>query len=227
MARKEVNDTSGILTPEQKDFLKVVAQENYFCSRFYFTGGTPLAAFYLQHRLSEDIDLFSEEEIYLPSISSFVKKVQKKLGIERVDYNNFLGLHSFQLYFSVHNILKVDFNYYPFPRIEKGIKYQNISVDSILDIAVNKIHTIAMKPRARDFIDIYFILKQEHYVWRDLLLQAKAKFDWHIDPVLLGSRLRQAAETSDYPRMIKPVNHDEWKNFFLQEAKKLRKDIFV
>lgn len=50
----------------------------------------------------------------------------------------------------------MDFNYYPFPRIEKGMKYKNIEVDSILDIAVNKVHTIVMKPWARDFIDIYF-----------------------------------------------------------------------
>jgi len=77
--------------------------------------------FYLQHRLSEDIDLFSEEEVHLPSIRTFLAKVQKKLKIKKLDYRQFLGLHTFQLFFSDKNILKVDFNYYPFPRIEKGI----------------------------------------------------------------------------------------------------------
>ncbi len=226
MAEKIAIDAAGILTPEQKSFLAVVAEEKYLCRSFYFTGGTPLSAFYLHHRLSEDIDLFSEEEIYLPSISSFVKKVQKKLRIQKVDYNNFLGLHSFQLYFSKNNILKVDFNYYPFPRIEKGLKYKNLSVDSILDIAVNKVHTIFMKPRARDFIDIYFILRQEKFSLNDLILKAKAKFDWHIDPVQFGVRLTQAAETSDYPRMLKKINHSEWKDFFVGEARKLKKEIF-
>lgn len=225
MVKKEHNP-KAILTPEQRDFLDIVADKKFLCERFYFTGGTPLAVFYLQHRISEDIDLFSEREIHLPSIKSFVKEVQMKLHLKSADYTNFLGLHSFQLYFSESNVLKVDFNYYPFPRIEQGIKYKNLKVDSILDIAVNKVHTIAMKPRARDFIDIYFIIKEKGYDFHDLLMKAKAKFDWHIDQIQLGSRLYLAKEQSDFPRMIKKINHDDWKSFFIEEARKLKKEIF-
>ncbi len=214
-----------ILTKEQEKFLDIVSSEKYFCRKFYFTGGTPLTAFYLSHRLSEDIDLFSEEEIYLPSIKIFIGKIQKKLKLGKVDYRQFLGLHSFQLFFPNKEILKVDFNYYPFPRIEKGMKYKNIEVDSVLDIAVNKIHTISMKPRARDFIDIYFIIKEMNYNIDDLLMKAKVKFDWHIDPIQLGSRLFLAKDAADYPRMLKKINHREWKNFFLNEAKKLKNQV--
>ena len=204
----------------------MAGQETYLRRNFYFTGGTPLSAFYLFHRMSEDIDLFSEREINLLSIRAFVKKIQKPLGISRVDYRQFLGLHSFQLYFSEKDILKIDFNYYPFPRIEKGIRYEQLEVDSILDIAVNKVHTIAMKPRARDFIDIYLIVREKGYDIYDLLMKAKAKFDWHIDPIQLGSRFNMASEASDYPRMLKPVDHREWKDFFVKEARKLKKEIF-
>lgn len=214
------------LTPEQRDFLDIVANKKFLCERFYFTGGTPLAVFYLQHRISEDIDLFSEQEIHLPSIKSFIKEVQIKLNLKSADYTNFLGLHSFQLYFSESNVLKIDFNYYPFPRIEQGVKYKNLKVDSILDIAVNKVHTIAMRPRARDFIDIYFIIKEKGYDFHDLLMKAKAKFDWHIDQIQLGSRLLQAQEQSDFPYMLKKINHNEWKNFFIEEARKLKREIF-
>jgi len=215
-----------ILTQAQKKFLDLISQEKYLCKRFYFTGGTPLCAFYLFHRISEDIDLFSENEINLLAIKAFIGKVQKKLKLKKVDYRQFLGLHSFQLFFSNKRILKVDFNYYPFPRIEKGIKYRNIEVDSLYDIAVNKVHTISMKPRVRDFIDIYFIIKEKNYNFYDLLIKAKAKFDWDIDPIQLGSRLLTAKELKDYPRMLKKINHQEWKNFFLNEAKKLKKEIF-
>jgi len=190
-----------ILTPQQKEFLDIVFEEKYLCKRFYLTGGTPLAAFYLYHRISEDIDLFCEEEINLLPIRASLGKVQKKLKLKKVDYRRFLGLHSFELYFSEKEKLKVDFNYYPFPRIEKGIKYKNISVDSIYDIAVNKVHTIAINPRARDFIDIYFIIKEKGYSFKDLI--DKAKFNWHIDPIQLGVAFTQAAELKDYPRMIK------------------------
>lgn len=217
---------AAILTEEQEKFLDLVSKEPYLCRKFYLTGGTPLTVLYLFHRLSEDVDLFSENEINLPSIKIFIGKIQKELKLRKVDYRQFLGLHTFQLVFPNDYILKVDFNYYPFPRIEKGRKYKNISVDSILDIAVNKVHTIYMKPRARDFVDVYFIVKERKYNLWDLLMKAKAKFDWDIDPIQLGSRLLVARELKDYPRMIKKVDHQEWKDFFVAEARKLKKEIF-
>ena len=57
-----------ILTLQQKEFLDIVSEEKYLCKKFYLTGGTPLSAFYLYHRISEDIDLFCEEEINLLSV---------------------------------------------------------------------------------------------------------------------------------------------------------------
>jgi len=215
-----------ILTSEQKLVLNLFSKEEYLTKRFYLTGGTPLSAFYLFHRISEDLDFFSEEEVYLPSISNFIKKIQKKLGLVKVDYRKFLGLHSFYLFFAEEKFLKIDFNYYPFPRIEKGVKYQNISIDSLYDIAVNKVHTIVMQARARDFIDIYFIIKEKGYDFKRLLLDAKAKFDWHIDPLQLGTQLIKAADLSDYPRMLKRISHKEWKGFFINEAMKLKSEIF-
>ena len=219
-------DKIKILTQRQEDFLTLIGKEKNLRSIFYLTGGTPLAAFYLFHRLSEDIDLFSEkEEINLLGVRSFIGKIKNKLDIKKVDYKQYLGLHTFQLYFSEEDVLKVDFNYYPFPRIEKGISYKNINVDSALDIAVNKVHTIAMKPRARDFIDIYFLIKDKGYVFKDLLMKAKIKFDWHIDALQLGSNLLRAREVKDFPRMIRKIDDQEWQNFFVEEAKKLAPEI--
>lgn len=218
-------DKVKILTQHQEDFLALIVEEKNFRDIFYLTGGTPLAAFYLFHRLSEDIDLFSEEEINILGIQSLIGKVKNKLGIKKIDYRQYFGLHTFQLYFSNEDILKIDFNYYPFPRIEKGMIYKNINVDSALDIAVNKVHTIAMKPRARDFIDIFFLIKDKGYVFQDLLMKAKIKFDWHIDALQLGSSLLQAREVKDFPRMVRKIDDKEWQNFFVQEAKKLSPEI--
>ena len=214
-----------ILTVEQEQFLDVVSNEKTLRECFYFTGGTPLAAFYIHHRFSEDIDLFSEAEFDIMTIQVFIKKVQKILHLVHVEYNTFLGLHSFQLYFSDANVLKVDFNYYPFPRIEKGATYKNIGVDSILDIAVNKIQTIATKPRARDFIDIFFIIQEKDYNIAELLRIARNKFDWHTDMIKFGSMLLQATEVKDFPRMIKQIDHQEWQDFFVEEARKLKQEI--
>jgi len=37
--------------------------------------------------------------------------------------------------------------------------------------------------------------------------------------------LLQAIEVKDFPRMIKKIDHTEWQNFFVEEAKKLKSEI--
>jgi len=144
--------------------LELVSQNKEITDRFYWTGGTVLAEFYLKHRISEDIDLFCEnEEVNQELVEAFLKKSMSLLGVKSLKRTQFLGLFSYHLIYNKKESLKVDFNYYPFPRIRKGGKFKNLTFDSLYDIAVNKVHTIALKPRARDFIDIYFIVKETKY----------------------------------------------------------------
>jgi len=223
MAKKE----ESILTVHQRKVLELISKENYFTERFYLTGGTALSEFYLKHRISEDLDFFTEKEEVNPIvIARFLNFNSKKLGLEKFDTKRVFGLYSFFLHFKDKQVLKVDFNYYPFPRIEKGLKFNNLEINSIYDIAVDKVHTAVLQPRARDFIDLYFIIKKKNYDFFDLLIKAKAKFDWHISAIELGARLIEASKLKDYPRMIKKINHKDWKNFFLEMAKRLRKEIF-
>jgi len=64
-----------ILTSKQLEFLELVKVESEITKRFYLTGGTALAEFYLKHRLSEDIDLFTEEEeVDQKLIEAYLKK---------------------------------------------------------------------------------------------------------------------------------------------------------
>ncbi len=217
----------SILTPHQKKILEAIANEKYFTSRFYLAGGTALAEFYLKHRISEDLDLFTEKgEVNSAHIFHFFQKYSRSFGIEKIETSRIFGLHTLFFHFNDKKALKVDFNYYPFPRIARGTKFKNLEIESIYDIGVDKVHTVVLKPRARDFIDIYFIIREKGYEFTDLLKQAKAKFDWDITLVELGSRLFEAAKMSDYPRMLKKIDHREWKDFFVQEARKLKKDIF-
>ena len=53
----------SILSENQKKFLKLLSEEKSICAHFYLTGGTALAEFYLHHRLSEDLDFFSEQNL--------------------------------------------------------------------------------------------------------------------------------------------------------------------
>ena len=123
--------------------------------------------------------------------------------------------------------LKIDFNYYPFLRIDKGIKFKNLEVDSIYDIAANKLHTLFMKPRARDYVDLYFIMKRESYSLEKLIIDSKTKFDWDIDRINLSSQFARVADfKKDFPKMLVPFDSKDMEEFFLLQAKKLEKDIF-
>ena len=154
----------SILTPHQKEVLEAVASEKYFTDRYYLAGGTALAEFYLKHRLSEDLDFFTEKrEVNYPLVIKFFENKARTLKIKKIETKKVFGLYSLFITFTDEEKLKVDFNFYPFPRINKGPRYINLIIEDIYDIGVDKVHTVVMKPRARDFIDIYFIIREKRY----------------------------------------------------------------
>ena len=74
MAQKE----KSILSSHQRKFLELVSKEKYFIQKFYLTGGTALAEFYLRHRISEDLDFFSENQEVNPiPVVKFLKEKSK------------------------------------------------------------------------------------------------------------------------------------------------------
>jgi predicted nucleotidyltransferase component of viral defense system len=225
----------SILSENQKNILQLLGNEKSIADHFYFGGGTALAEFYLQHRLSEDLDFFSEHEFEPQDISIVLKKIKKSAGIVNVEYIQsfnrslfFLKLKQDASYQKTaqQEMVKTEFTYFPFPRIEKKMKTDELYVDSLLDIAVNKIFTIYQKPRSRDFIDLYCILqKEKSWTLDDLVKKAQIKFDNHLDPIQLGTQYLKVQELKDYPKMIITIDERVWQNFFLTAAKKLKDSI--
>lgn len=211
-----------ILNPDQTNILEIISQDAVIYRNFYLTGGTALAEFYLKHRLSEDLDFFAEEEFDPQFISIFFKKNQDQMGIKKVDYKNSFNRNLFFLHLKNKEIIKTEFTFFPFLRIEKKIKKGDLFIDSLLDIAVNKLFTIYQKPRSRDFIDLYLILKKTNWKIEDLIKKAKIKFDWHIDYLELGSKFLLAKKIKDYPIMLKKENPKIWQDFFSNEAMKFK-----
>ena len=211
---------ASILTDNQRKILEKLSSEPGITDYFYLSGGTALAEYYLQHRLSEDLDFFSENEVDPEGISTILKKLQPATGITKVVYEQSFNRNLFFLHIA-DQVIKTEFTYYPFPRIENGQRIGQLDVDSLLDIAVNKLFTISQKPRARDFVDLFCILQRKEWSIEGLTAQAKIKFDHHIDPLQLAAQFVKATELKDYPRMLVECKEEEWQGFFLSEAKKL------
>lgn len=213
-----------ILSANQIKILESISDDKILCRSFYLTGGTALAEYYLKHRLSEDLDFFSEEEFNPQAISVFFAKNKKALGIKKVDFQQSFNRNLFFLYLK-NDIIKTEFTYFPFPRIEKKVKENKLFIDSLTDIAVNKLFTIYQKPRSRDFIDLYLILKKTGWQIEDLVKKAKIKFDWHIDYLQLGSQFLLAKEVKDFPHMTVKLENKTWQKFFTEQARRFNSKI--
>lgn len=215
-----------ILKRNQVRFLEAVKNSADLTRVFYLTGGTALAAFYLNHRESEDLDFFSEIETEPIAIETFFKTNQGKIGFETFEFQRSFNRNLFFLHFK-DGVLKTEFTYFPFTPLENGFMDGNLKVDSLRDIAVNKVFTVSQQTRARDFLDLYFIVKKTDWPLKNLLKDARIKFDVQIDLIQFGAQLIKIKELKDYPKLLVPLNYVEFENFFLNEAAALKKDILT
>lgn len=210
-------------TREQQLILDKIASNPFLANTFYFTGGTALSYFYLHHRISDDIDLFSETKFNPQEISSLIARWADELSFTFTARTNDTMFIYF-LTFPNGIELKLDFVYYPYHRIEKGAHYHALPVDSFKDIAVNKIITVNQRDEVKDFVDLYFILKT-HTIW-DLLAGAEHKFKMPIDRVLLASDLLKSSYFTTLPKMLLPLEIEELKAVFADLATKLGQSSF-
>lgn len=214
----------SILTEQQQLALKLIADTN-LAQHFYFGGGTVLSHYYLQHRYSEDLDFFSQEEFDPQDITISVKSLKNKLGFELFDYQNSFNRNLYFLRFKNGYILKLEFTYYPFQQIEQPKKIDGLLIDSVIDIATNKLFTIAQKPRGRDYFDLYTIIRKYGFILEDLRMKAKLKFDWHVDPLQLASKLYEVDTHLDDPIIDGQFDKNIITSFFHAEAEKLKGEI--
>lgn len=73
-----------ILSSRQVAILEFIGKEKNLVQNFYLSGGTPLAAFYLHHRYSEDLDFFSEQEIDMLALGAQFMKAKEAADMPRM-----------------------------------------------------------------------------------------------------------------------------------------------
>ena len=160
-----------ILTPSQVTFLREFVQSD-LRDVFRLTGGTALSAFYLEHRMSEDLDFFSSEKVPFYSLERVLKAME---CVSEISYTKKYDRNLFQIKLQDASPLKVEFTFYPLKNIEGLHTIEGMRVDSFLDIIVNKICAIADRMDVKDFVDLYWALKKGNLSLNRLLDLAEKK----------------------------------------------------
>lgn len=186
------------LTKLQKQTLAAIGQSD-LAHLFYWTGGTLLAAQYLKHRISFDLDFFSEDLIEEEFVLAAVNRIKKSLALTKVERQIIRNRQQYQLQ-KAGERLNLEFVYYPFrPLIKpKRVTAWPVAIDSLKDIAVNKTRALYERAEPKDVIDIWCIHQKNGWDMQQLAKLADKKFGVPIDyPTLVSRALDAAARLED------------------------------
>ena len=148
-----------ILTKIQQETIKLLSQSELSKS-FYWTGGTLLATHYLHHRLSEDLDFFSENHFSFENINPFIQELKQKIGFKQVTSTKIFDRWEFLL--ENPEILRLEFVHYNHEKktLHPREKYLGVFIDSLDDAATNKTMAFIDRTEPKDVFDIYYLMTQ-------------------------------------------------------------------
>ncbi|TSC80294.1 MAG: Uncharacterized protein G01um101429_144 [Parcubacteria group bacterium Gr01-1014_29] len=134
-----------ILTDPQKAAISFIAHEQRLSS-YYLSGGTALAAYYLYHRLSDDLDFFTPEAPDIVFLHEFGERLKQYLKAHTVHFQRLYDRNMFE-FLGEFGALKIEFTKYPFPQLEAPTIINEVHIDSFSDVSANKARRIAGLPR--------------------------------------------------------------------------------
>jgi hypothetical protein len=215
----------GIITRGQKDVLKAFSTLGD-AGHFYLTGGTALAEFYLGHRRSFDLDLFTAEKALVLPFSRLFEEEMKEMFDVRV-VRRFETFVEFEVGQS-DEAIKVDLAYDSPFRFEEPIASElGVRVNDLKDLVVEKLLAFFGRAEPRDAIDLFFILKDWQF---DEIVRLALRKDPGFDLYWLAIALEKATEFPDtikeWPvEMLVTVNVTDLKNLFSSLARVIMQGI--
>ena len=161
----------NILYPLQDKVLSII---DSLGTPFYLTGGTALSRFHFEHRYSDDLDFFVNND---PKFPDYIKSVIKSLAgrgikhtVEKMD-ESFCRM-------TIEDTLKVDFvndvpAYYGVVELRMSGPYSKI--DNPMNILANKVTAFSDRDEPKDISDIWIISKKLPIDWKIIFTAADSK----------------------------------------------------
>jgi hypothetical protein len=222
------------LSQTQREVLLQLLTEPTIEQHFFLTGGTALAVFYLSHRVSNDLDLFSRAPQNLADLDFWIKRVWPRESVVIKQSPHFLSC--------LIRETKVDFVIDPLSRLEERpvVSFENghhFRIDTIQSIVSNKLCACVSRTEPKDYVDLYVIFKKLPEVqFETVYTEAQAKDAIFDDPPTAAFQLEEGiAFIKEKPEIIPSlrIDFDEedffafYQNLIIWMYNQFRLSIFV
>jgi len=216
------------LYPFQDGVLNIVKKSGI---PFYLSGGTALSRGYFNHRYSDDLDLFVNQDDHYPDyVQTLFQHFEtaQQAGLFAIDYNRLRKFENFTQFFLIQTLhsetieLKIDVVN------DVASHYGGFEEDATLgrldswrNMLSNKLSAI-FRYEAKDVVDLRMIAKHRQFDWMTIVQEAKTK-EGGIDPVVLFEMLKSfPPDALTTIKWITPVAPDD----FIRDLHQIADDIF-
>ena len=200
-----------ILDNKRKEaFYKLKAFKN----KGYLAGGTALSL-QIRHRYSFDFDLFLNKEIQRKEYLL----LRKYFSINKVLLNT-----SEQLTVATKENINITLVFYPYSPLFPLINTETISLLSLKDIALDKAFTIGRRGTWRDYVDLFFLLKEKGISLSRIMKLAKTKFKEEFNERLFLEQLVYFKDLGKFKISFisKKYSENEIKKCLVDKVKKIK-----
>lgn len=211
-----------IITQFQREFLETFFEQT---QAFFLTGGTALSGFYLHHRYSQDIDLFTVQSEPFAHIHAFALQTAQRIDAKLTAIQTEPMFRRYLLSRGEESIVVDGVKDIAVQIVQEKPKFGNVVVDSLEDICCNKICAIVGRGEIKDYIDLYF-LHQYGYSIKKYLSFAQKK-DSGVSKATIAYVLSEVKflQIPDY--MVKPLSIEKLQAFFQALSDELALDCFA
>lgn len=153
---------------------KVLSALSGKASGFYLTGGTALSRFYLHHRYSEDLDLFTNQN---PTFADDVLKIREWLSaVAHISEDRWIQYESFSRFWITNGVeLKIELVNDVHVRWGDPLEFRGVFIDTVANILTNKLTALFSRDEPKDIFDIISISENYSFNWEEVFSQALKK----------------------------------------------------
>ncbi len=204
-----MDSSSNALSAIQTEVLSALAGEG----EFYLSGGAALARYYLHHRRSHDLDMFTPNVEEVEHLARRLRSIADQRGWRLSLVQTFTGFRRFSIEHRGEGTL-VDIVHEPVhqevPSHQKPTD-GSIRYDSLEDLVANKLGALLGRGDVKDLVDLYF-LEQDGV---DLIgaLPAAQRKEGGVDPATLAWVAGDASTQIDDLLVLRSVSPDELEAF--------------